>query len=103
MSASNISPLQIKGLGFTGTCSLVALDHHGQPVSVSQSEDDDRNVIMWMDHRAVKEAGQINSTSHDVLQYVGGVISPEMQAPKLLWLKTVNCIDLCTHISVYIH
>eukprot|EP00118_Oscarella_pearsei_P007583 m.37667 g.37667 ORF g.37667 m.37667 type:complete len:181 (+) comp32418_c0_seq4:465-1007(+) len=40
-----------------------------------------------MDHRAVKEAEEINGTKHGVLKYVGGVISPEMQAPKLLWLK----------------
>lgn len=40
-----------------------------------------------MDHRAELEAELINSTNHKVLKYVGGKISLEMQAPKMLWLK----------------
>ncbi|XP_051867783.1 FGGY carbohydrate kinase domain-containing protein isoform X1 [Pristis pectinata] len=42
---------------------------------------------MWMDHRAVDQVDRINQTKHCVLGYVGGVMSPEMQPPKLLWLK----------------
>jgi len=56
-------------------------------VTVSPEDDDEHNVIVWMDHRAVEQAERINRTGHDVLRYVGGVISPEMQTPKLLWLK----------------
>ncbi len=40
-----------------------------------------------MDHRAVAEARLVNETQDDVLRYVGGTISPEMEIPKLLWLK----------------
>lgn len=40
-----------------------------------------------MDHRAAKESIQINSTQHDLLKYVGGNVSLEMQSPKMLWLK----------------
>jgi D-ribulokinase len=40
-----------------------------------------------MDHRAIAEARQVNETRDDVLRYVGGSISPEMEIPKLLWLK----------------
>ena len=40
-----------------------------------------------MDHRAVEDATFIDSTDHPVLQFVGGSISPEMQTPKLRWVK----------------
>ena len=98
------------GVGFTATCSLVAVDPHGLPVTVSPSRgnvyiyyvevmlywtcvcvcvglDPQRNVVSWQDHRAVKEAAEINSLHHPVLRCVGGALSPEMQPPKLLWLK----------------
>lgn len=52
--------------------------------------DSKRNVIMWLDHRAVSQVQRINKTKHGVLRYVGGVMSVEMQAPKLLWLKEVS-------------
>ena len=59
----------------------------GAPVTVSGSGDPQRNVIVWMDHRAIGEAREINDTQDEVLRYVGGSISPEMEMPKLLWLK----------------
>jgi len=65
----------------------VALDTADRPVSVSVTGSDERNVVMWMDHRALDQTARINATKHAVLRYVGGVISPEMQTPKLLWLK----------------
>ena len=40
-----------------------------------------------MDHRATAEARVISETGDAVLRFVGGVISPEMQTPKILWLK----------------
>jgi D-ribulokinase len=82
-----IAPSSVGGVGFDATCSLVVLDRTGDPVTVSLSGDPRRNVIVWMDHRAVEEAKLINGTGHDVLRYVGGSISPEMEMPKLLWLK----------------
>ncbi len=84
---SGVNPQQIKGLGFDATCSLVVLDEDDMPLSVSPTNSNQQNIIVWMDHRALKEAEDINRTRHDVLQYVGGTISPEMQTPKLLWLK----------------
>jgi D-ribulokinase len=75
------------GVGFDATCSLVALDPAGSPLSVSPSGDRRRNVIVWMDHRAMEEARAVNDTGDPVLRYVGGSISPEMEIPKLLWLK----------------
>lgn len=87
IAKSEISPELIKGVGFDATCSLVLLDEADRPVAATPGEDAQQNVIVWMDHRSIREADEINKTKHPVLRYVGGVISPEMQTPKLLWLK----------------
>jgi FGGY-family pentulose kinase len=87
LTQAGATPQQVAGIGFDATCSLVALDAHDRPVSVSPTGDDTWNVIVWMDHRATALAARINETHHEVLRYVGGVVSPEMQTPKLLWLK----------------
>ncbi|MBB3657953.1 D-ribulokinase [Rhizobium sp. BK650] len=84
---SGIDPASVAGLGFDATCSLVVLGEGGKPLAVGPSEDPNRNIIVWMDHRAVPQAERINALGHDVLHYVGGRISPEMETPKLLWLK----------------
>jgi D-ribulokinase len=87
MAEAAIPPSAIKGLGFDATCSLVVLDAGANPLTVSASGDERRNVIVWMDHRAIAEARLVSGTHDDVLRYVGGSISPEMEIPKLLWLK----------------
>lgn len=84
---ADISADNVKGIGFDATCSLVAIDKTGSPVTVSPTGEDKQNVILWMDHRAQEEADFINAQGHDMLQYVGGKISLEMQTPKMLWLK----------------
>ncbi|KAI3961468.1 hypothetical protein MKX01_001204 [Papaver californicum] len=86
-SLANVSGQEVSGLGFAATCSLVAADADGSPVTVSLSGDARRNVIVWMDHRAIKQAERINTCNSPVLQYCGGALSPEMQPPKLLWVK----------------
>src|SRR5437016_5103810 len=70
------SPSTVRGIGFDATCSLVVLDRGGNPLSVSGSGDPRRNVIVWMDHRAIAQADRINETGDEVLRYVGGIISP---------------------------
>ncbi|XP_008584841.1 PREDICTED: FGGY carbohydrate kinase domain-containing protein-like [Galeopterus variegatus] len=85
---------QIRGLGFDATCSLVVLDKQFRPLPVNHEGDSRRNIIMWLDHRAVSQVQRINETKHSVLQYVGGLMSVEMQAPKLLWLKE-NLRETC--------
>jgi D-ribulokinase len=87
LKEARLPPSLVAGIGFDATCSLVVLDAGGNPLSVSPSGDPQRNVIVWMDHRAIAEADRITATHHDVLRHVGGVISPEMETPKLLWLK----------------
>src|SRR6202023_637803 len=87
MAEAALPPAAIKGIGFDATCSLVVLDAAANPLTVSTSGDQRRNVIVWMDHRAIAEARLVNDTHDDVLRYVGGSISPEMEIPKLLWVK----------------
>ncbi|MBV9139306.1 MAG: FGGY-family carbohydrate kinase [Hyphomicrobiales bacterium] len=87
MAGAGLAPAAISGIGFDATCSLVVLDRSGQPLTVSPTGEAQQNVIVWMDHRAIAEARRINEIGDEVLRYVGGVISPEMQTPKILWLK----------------
>ncbi|XP_011506281.1 PREDICTED: FGGY carbohydrate kinase domain-containing protein [Ceratosolen solmsi marchali] len=84
---ANISKESVKGIGFDATCSLVALDRDGLPVTVSLTGNNNQNIILWMDHRAEEQARYINKLDHKLLKYVGGKISLEMEIPKLLWLK----------------
>ncbi|PSW10252.1 sugar kinase [Photobacterium rosenbergii] len=84
---ANAKPEQIKGIGFDATCSLVALGADDKPVSLSPTGDPQQNIIMWMDHRALAETKEINATNSKVLDFVGGEVSPEMELPKLKWLK----------------
>ncbi|KAK0206076.1 FGGY family of carbohydrate kinase [Desarmillaria ectypa] len=91
LKESGVPPSSVKGLGFDATCSLAVSDFQGEPVTVTEGDqlgqNGDRNVILWADHRAEKEADLINSTGSVVLDYVGGTMSLEMEIPKVLWLK----------------
>ncbi|KAK7061345.1 Pentulose kinase [Favolaschia claudopus] len=86
------SPSAVKGLGFDATCSLAVCDLEGKPLTVTRGDalgtPGERNIILWADHRAEKEADLINSTQSLVLDYVGGTMSLEMEIPKILWLKS---------------
>jgi D-ribulokinase len=84
VAAAKIDPSRVAGLGFDATCSLVV---EGASGGVGDPAHPERDIIVWMDHRALEQARRINATKHAVLSYVGGVISPEMETPKLLWLK----------------
>ncbi|GEL01982.1 ribulokinase [Swaminathania salitolerans] len=79
--------INVRGIGFDATCSLVVLDAKGQPLSIDPDGAAGQDIILWADHRALEEAETINAGGHEVLRYVGGTISPEMETPKLLWLK----------------
>src|SRR5882757_1272120 len=72
MAEAALPPAAVKGLGFDATCSLVVLDAVANPLTVSTSGDKRRNVVVWMDHRAITEARLVNDTHDDVLRYVGG-------------------------------
>lgn len=82
-----VKPAEVAGIAFDATCSLVVRDADGQPVTVSPTGKDSLDTISWMDHRAQQEAFIATQTGHAVLASLGGVFSPEMEVPKLMWLK----------------
>jgi FGGY-family pentulose kinase len=88
VSQSGIAPEDVAGISYDATCSLVVLDNSDKPLTVDLEGDPQRNIIVWMDHRALEETEAINAGGYDVLRYVGGRLSPEMETPKLKWLKT---------------
>lgn len=87
MALAGVPPSDISGIGIDATCSLVVRGKQGQPLAIGPSENPARDIVVWMDHRAIDQSERINAMGHRVLDYVGGRISPEMQTPKLLWLK----------------
>ena len=86
---SSIDAERILGIGFDAICSLVVLDGgKGCPIGVGPNfENDDQNIIMWMDHRAIEETQIVNSYKDSLLKYVGDTVSIEMEIPKILWLE----------------
>lgn len=89
LNQHNIDPSTIRGLAFDATCSLAVFAHDtDEPVSVTGPKfDNDRNIVLWLDHRPIEETAKINATKHNLLRYVGGTMSIEMEIPKVLWLK----------------
>jgi FGGY-family pentulose kinase len=92
VAESKVDPKSIRGLGFDATCSLAVFAHDtNEPIPVTGpdfgNDGNDRNVILWLDHRPLAEAEKINATKHNLLRYVGGTMSVEMEIPKVLWLK----------------
>ncbi len=87
LGEAKVRPEEVAGISFDATCSLVLLDAGGRPRSVSVTGEDRWNVVVWHDHRAGSEAEEVTASGHKVLDYVGGVMSLEMQMPKFMWLK----------------
>lgn len=76
IAKSGVRGDSIKGIAFSATCSLVI-----------EGEENENNVIMWMDHRAIEESQQITASHSKVLDQMGGSCSPEFSLSKLCWLK----------------
>ncbi|WP_181699046.1 FGGY-family carbohydrate kinase [Chthonobacter albigriseus] len=72
---------KVAAIAFDATSSLYVETADGAPL------DGGGDVICWMDHRGEHEASEVDATGHRFLDNVGGAISPEMNLPKLLWLK----------------
>ncbi|WP_413710342.1 FGGY-family carbohydrate kinase [Rhizobium sp. Rhizsp82] len=84
---SGVAPASIGAIGFDGTCSLVVRDVEGRQISVSTGGEKRFDTIVWLDHRALQEADFCTATEHAVLEHSGHFMSPEMEMPKLMWLK----------------
>ncbi|MEO3386950.1 FGGY-family carbohydrate kinase [Mesorhizobium sp. CAU 1741] len=87
VAASGADTGDIAGIAFDATCSLVMRDEGKRQLTVSTTGDAHWDTIVWLDHRAIGEADECTATGHKVLEHAGGVMSPEMQVPKLMWLK----------------
>jgi FGGY-family pentulose kinase len=87
LDSAAIDPARVAAIGVDATCSLVAVGAGGQALSVAESGEAERDIIMWMDHRAAEQTAAINATGDEALAYVGGEVGIEMELPKLLWLK----------------
>ena len=85
LAEAQVSPRDVKGLGFDATCSLAVTDLDGNPIAVTKGsqtgQPGERNIVLWADHRAEEEADLINSTGNTVLDYVGGVMSVSSVIP----------------------
>lgn len=90
LAASGIAPDEVAGISFDATCSIVVRGPSGAPVGVALDAPDGGDhwdTIVWLDHRAKAEAAECTASGHKVIDHVGGVMSPEMAIPKLMWLK----------------
>jgi len=85
---AGIAPDEIDAIGFDATCSLTVRDAEGRPLPVSQDDDPRWDTIAWLDHRAIEEAETLTALGGEMVKHSGGSISPEMQVPKLMWLKS---------------
>ncbi|KAI1825098.1 Nup93/Nic96-domain-containing protein [Xylaria intraflava] len=106
VTKSNVDGSSIKGIGFDATCSLTVFSHDtDEPIPVTgpdfANDGNDRNVILWLDHRPVEETEKINATGHNLLRYVGGTMSIEMEIPKVLWLKNNMPAELFARCKFY--
>lgn len=84
--AAGVAARSVTRMSVSATCSLVLLDKAYRPLALSPG-DEPWDIIVWMDHRATREAAECSATGSAVLASLGGSMSPEMQVPKLKWLK----------------
>lgn len=87
LAEAGVTADRVVGISFDATCSLVVRDGSGEQLTVSAGGENAWDTIVWLDHRAMAEAEECTATGHKVLNFVGGVMSPEMETPKLMWLK----------------
>lgn len=84
---AGVAPEAVRAIGFDATCSLVVRAQDGSQLPVSAGGEARWDTILWFDHRALAEADECTASGHAALAHVGGTMPPEMQVPKLMWLK----------------
>lgn len=84
LATAALPPRAVAALAFDATCSLVLRDADGNGLPLGPNG---RDTIAWFDHRAVAQARACSDTGHAMIGHLGGAMSPEMQTPKLMWLK----------------
>jgi len=87
LTGANIDRSRVDAIGFDATCSLVFLDDQHRPLSIAASGTPGWDTIAWLDHRALAEAEALTASNLPALRYVGEIMSPEMQLPKIMWVK----------------
>ncbi len=83
---AGVAAEDVAGISSDATCSLVLLDFDGGQLTVSTGGDDRWDTIVWLDHRA-EGGGRMHRHRPSRARLRRGVMSPEMQAPKMIWLK----------------
>ena len=56
VTRAGIDPARVTGIGFDATCSLVLRGAGGEPLPVGDPAHPERDIIVWMDHRALDQA-----------------------------------------------
>ncbi len=74
-------------MAFDATCSLVLRGGDGGPLPLTETASHRFDTLAWLDHRATAEADECSRTGHKAVLHSGEIMSPEMEIPKLMWLK----------------
>ncbi|MGN6551565.1 MAG: FGGY-family carbohydrate kinase [Pararhizobium sp.] len=90
LADAGVAAADVAGISFDATCSLVVRGADGGQLAVSPGGEKRWDTLVWLDHRALVEADECTASGHRVLEFIGGVMSPEMETPKLMWLKRHN-------------
>jgi FGGY-family pentulose kinase len=100
VAMSGIDPAKIDAIGFDATCSLTFLDRAGSSISVARSGETHWDTIAWLDHRAVAQARALTNSGAESLKYSGGIVSPEMQLPKIMSVRDMLWPDQWRNVAL---